>query len=133
MTIVIPCVMHKGSIKPLDTSKLDQWKGAHKQGQHFEMVLSDSENQALTPLALKYFSIRDDYAAVNGYDKEHARRELEYLYGMTYPDNAPPTGRTVTRVDYHGYRWFLSIKEYTPEELGRLVSGSDMALAEASV
>lgn len=132
MTTSLNCVMDKGNVKVLDHDKLAQWKKQHKQGEAFQMLLSDETNSALTPMALLYFSIRDDYAALLGYDKEHARRELEYLHGVTYDEDSPPTGRRVTLMDYHGKRWFLSLREYSTEELYRLVAGSDQALMEAS-
>ncbi len=134
MTTVIQCVLDGGKIRPLEQNKIAKWKEAHKQGEPFEMVLDDGSSSALSPLALKYFAIRDEYAAANAYAKDYAHTELKKLFGVSYPEDAPPMGRRVRLVEYHGEKvWLLSIADYTREELGPLVDGATVALAEVSV
>lgn len=134
MTTVVPCVLHKGTIKPLNQDRIAKWKAEHTDGQVFDMILDDGESIAMTPMARKYFAIRDDYAAVNGYSKDYAHVELKHLYGVTYPADAPIPGRLMRLVDAYGEKeWQVSITDYNKEELARLVSGADMALMEASV
>lgn len=134
MTTVITCVMDNGNIRPVDQDKIAKWKRAHKQGQVFEMILDDGENQALSPLAKKYFAIRDEYAAMNGYSKEHAHVELKAHFGVTSDVDAIPTGRLGRVVEYHGeQQWQCSVKDYDTEELRSLVMRTEQALVEASV
>lgn len=84
-------------------------------------------------MARKYFATRDEYAKVNGYTNDHARIELEYLFGVTFPEDSPPKGPKVRLREYHGdTRWFMSITDYDKEALARLVQGSEMAVTEAS-
>lgn len=134
MTVVVECVQRGGRIVPLDQKKLARWKDKHADGQVYDMILDDGESSALSPLARKFHAIRDEYAAVNGYENEHAKVELKYLHGVwTQPDSIP-VGRDGRLVEYHGeVLWFLSIREYTTEELQRLVAGSELALDEVSV
>lgn len=134
MTVVTQCVQRDGKIVPLEQYKLKKWKKKHSEGQIYDMILDDGESSALSPLAKKFHAVRDEYAAVNGYDNEHAKVELKFLHGVwTQPDSIP-VGRDGRLVDYHGeVLWFLSIRDYAPEELERLVAGSELALQEASV
>lgn len=133
MTVMFDATVKAGRLVPLETKKIDRFKGAHE-GQVFTVVLDDGESSALSPLAKKFHAIRDEYAAVNGYENEHAKVELKFLHGVwTQPDSIP-VGRDGRLVEYHGeVLWFLSIRDYSPEELERLVAGSDLALMEASV
>jgi len=134
MTTVIPCVMHHGGVKVLDMNRLNRWKEAHKQGEHFDMILEDGGSNALSPMAKKYYSIRDDYAHLNGYDKKYAHIELKYLFGVWYPYESPPKNRSVRLVEAYGELcWQLSLKEYDNDELAALVDLSQVALTEASV
>lgn len=134
MTVVIQCVMNNGRIQPLQPEKIARFKDRHKQGESFEMILDDGQSSALSPLARKFHALRDEYASVNGYDNEHAKVELKALFGVTAPGDAPPVGRTGCVVEYHGKRvWLLSITDYSPEELERLVMSSQMALHEVTV
>ena len=135
MTSAIPCVMNNGRIVPLDPERLAKWKASHKQGEVFDMILDDGTSAARSPMALKYFAIRDEYMALNGYTKDEAHIELKHLFGVTYNEERPvPEGRRVRKVNYHGMEeWQLSIADYTTEELKPLVSGADKALAEAGI
>ena len=132
MTTVLACVQRGGKIRPLDQDKIKRWKAKHSEGELYDMILDDGESSALSPLARKFHAIRDDYAELNGYTNDEAKVELKHLHGVTAPE--PPVGRTGRMVDYHGViEWQLSIRDYTSEELGRLVAGSELALHEASV
>lgn len=134
MTVVIACAMNEGNIQPLDQNKLKHWKETHSQGEVFDMILDDGSSSALTPLAKRYFAIRDQYAEVNGYNKQYAHVELKHLFGVTFPYDNPPENRLVRLVDAYGEKeWQLSIKSYTADELRALVSGSEVALSEVSV
>lgn len=134
MTTVVECIMDNGKIRPLDQDKLGKWKEKHKQGQVFDMVLDDHENQAMSPLARKYFAIRDEYAALNGYSKEDAHVELKALFGVTTARDGAPVGRLGRVVNYHGNEmWQLSVKDYSVEELQSLVMRTEKALMEAGV
>lgn len=134
MTVQIECTIRGGKILPLDQDKIRKWKERHKEGNVFDMFLDDGASSALTPLAKKYFATRDEYGAVNGYSNEEAHIELKALHGVIAAPDAVPVGRTGRVVDYHGTKmWQLSVRDMTSEELGRLVSGAEMALQEASV
>lgn len=134
MTTVIECMQNAGRIHPLDTDKLAKWKEKHRDGDVFDMILDDGTSTAISPLAKKFHAIRDEYAAMLGYDKEHAKVELKYLHGVYTGETQAPIGRTGRLVDYHGrVLWFLSIRDYTTEELQALVAGSDLTLQEASI
>lgn len=131
MTVVVECVQRGGKIVPLDQEKLKAWKKRHKDGEAYDLILDDGDSSGLSPLAKRFHAVRDEYAEVNGYTNDHAKVELKHLHGVTAP--TPPVGRTGRMVDYHGIiEWQLSIRDYTPEELRRLVSGSEIALQEAS-
>ena len=134
MTLVVQCVQRGGKLVPLDARKIQRWKARHTEGQVCDLILDDYGSSALTPLAKKFHAIRDEYAALLGYDNDHAKIELKYLFGTWTELDAIPTGRTGRVVEYHGHRlWLLSIRDYTAEELQRLVAGSDLALQEVDV
>lgn len=135
MTTVIQCVQRGGHIVPLDQSKIKRWKEKHSEGEVYEMILSDDESTGSTPLAKKFHAIRDEYASVNGYTNDEAKVELKYLHGVWASSAARiPVGRDGRVLEYHGRKlWFLSIRDYTTEELQRLVQGSELALSEAMV
>lgn len=134
MTSVVTCVQRGGKIVPLDQKKLDKWKKHHKEGEAYEMILDDGSSSALSPMGKKFHALRDEYAEINGYTNDAAKVELKYLHGVwTQPDDIP-LGRDGRTLRYHGeVLWFLSIRDYTPEELQRLVAGSEMVIAEVSV
>jgi len=132
VTVVVECAQRKGKIVPLDQAKLERWKKRHREGEVYDMILSDYTSSALSPMAKKFHAIRDEYADMLGYDNEHAKIELKALHGVTAPADAPPEGRTGRVVEYHGRKiWLLSIRDYTLEELGRLVDGSELTYNEA--
>lgn len=134
VTSIISCVIRKGHFRPLNPERVKAWKDAHTEGEVFQMILDDGTSSALTPMARKYFATRDDYATLNGYTKPYAHTELKHLYGVTFPQDEPPENRLVRLVEAYGeFEWQLSVKEYNKEELMALVSGSDLALLEASV
>jgi len=134
VTTILSCVIRKGHFRPLNPERVKAWKDAHKEGEVFEMILDDGASSALSPMGRKYYATRDDYAALNGYNKDYAHIELKHLFGVTYPHDAPPQNRLVRLVDAYGeLEWQLSVKDYTKEELMALVNGSDKALVEASV
>jgi hypothetical protein len=132
VTVILECTLRGGKVVPLDKAKIDKWKTSHREGAVFDMILSDATSTGQTALAKKFHAIRDEYAAINGYTNDFAKVELKVLHGVVAPD--APTGRTGRIVEYHGnLLWLLSIRDYTTEELQRLVQGSDLALQEASV
>lgn len=134
MTIVIECVQRGGKIIPLDQQKIAKWKAKHKDGSVCDMILDDRSSSASSPLARKYFATRDEYAAINGYSAEYAHTELKALFGTQSSPNAIPVGRTGKVIEYHGRAiWLLSIRDYSHEELQRLVDRAEVAVAEASV
>ena len=131
MTTVIECVMDNGGLRPLDQDKLREFKEAHKQGEHFEMILSDHTNQALSPMARKFFSVRDKYAKAAGYSKDYAHAELKHLFGVIRPLDGIPVGREGSVVEMYGeLEWQLSIRDYDTDELATLLKGADHALME---
>ena len=133
MTTIIECTMRNGRVVPLDAAKVEKWKTSHKDGEVFDMILDDGSSSALTPLAKRFFATRDEYAQVNGYDTDYATIELKYLWGVRAQPEAIPEGRNGKIVHiYDELWWVLSIRDYTNEELSRLVQGSEMALQEAS-
>jgi hypothetical protein len=134
MTLQLTCTIKDDRVIPLDSEKVRKWKDAHADGEVFDMVLADSTSTALSPLAKRYFATRDEYAAVTGYTNECAHIELKWLHGVWCPPDEMPIGRSGRKVEYHGEEiWQLSIRDYSSDELRRLVDGATLRVAEAGV
>ena len=134
MTVVVPCAMRNGRVLPLDRTRLDKWKAKHKEGDVFDMILDDGTSTGSTPMARKFHALRDEYAELNGYSNVHAKVELKFLHGVWCQPDSIPVGRDGRVVEYHGEMlWFLSIRDYTAEELSRLVRGSELVIQEAGL
>jgi len=134
MTMVIQLVVGKDRIRVVDHEKLLKWKKSLVEGQVFDAIFDDGSSTALTPLAKRYFATRDEYAGLNGYTTQSAHEELKHFFGMCYPPDSPPVGRTVRLVPYHGeMEWQLSVTDMDHDELSRLTEGATLAVAEAGI
>lgn len=131
MTVEMECRIRDGFVLvPLEPDKLARLDPEIV----YDCVLSDRVSTAQSRLAKRYFATRDEYAAVNGYTNEEAHIELKFLHGVIAAPGDAPVGRDGRVVLYHGVRiWQLSIRDYSHDELSRLVEGATLALAEASV
>jgi len=133
MTVIIKCVLHNGRIEPLEPIKIGKFKKKHVEGEMFDMILDDGRTNQGHPLFLKFHALRDEYADATGLDNEYAKQELKHLYGVTIPytEGFKPPTRPGKFVEIYGAIEFqVSTRNYTTEELMRLVDGTECALAE---
>lgn len=134
MTVIIKCALHDGHIEPLEPEKIKKFKIKHVEGEMFDMILDDGRSNQGHPLFLKFHALRDEYADATGYDNEYAKQELKHMYGVIIPYSPgfTPPARGGKFVEIYGEIEFqVSTREYTTEELMRLVDGTECALSEA--
>lgn len=132
MTVVVQCVLDGGAIRPLEPEKIAKWKDAHKQGEAFDLILSDEESRGQSAKKKLYFALRDEYAGMNGYSNSHAHVELKHFCGVTRPVEEIPEGRRGTVVHYYDIvEWQLSMTAYTDEEMDRLLPRVQAAVDQA--
>lgn len=136
MTAVIQCVLNNGAIEVLEKEKLGKFKKKLHQGSPLSMTLDDGEGNGGSLLFRKFHALRDDYAAILNYSSDYAKAELKHLYGTCIPwtaDFKPPVrgGRFVEI--YGAIEFQISTREYTTEELQRLVQGTMQAINEAKI
>lgn len=136
MTTIIQCVMNNGMIEILEKVKLEKFKKKLHQGAPLSMIIDDGEGNGGSLLFRKFHALRDDYAAILNYSSDYAKAELKHLYGTCIPwtaDFTPPIrgGRFVEM--YGTVEFQISTREYTSEELQRIVQGTMRSIDEAKI